>query len=840
MRSVQPPPRTIGPYEILDCLGAGGMGEVFKARDSRLDRVVALKTSKDQFTDRVENEARATAALNHPHIAALYDIGPNYLVMEYVEGQPLRGPLPLPQALRYGKQILEALEAAHRKGIVHRDLKPANILVAKGGVKLLDFGLAQMKKLLPGGDSAATMTITVAGTIAGTLQYMAPEQLQGKTVDARSDIFAFGLVLYEMLTGKTAFEADDSAALIAAIMTSHPRPLTDWLPEVPPALKRVIETCIAKDPDERWQSAGDVGRALDLIDSAPAAPTPPRKTNFRWWYVTVPALVLIAIVIGSVVRTTGNNALESWKFRPLTYSGRAHSPALSPDGRQLAFLWTENDANGFDLYVQLVSGGNTLRLKDTQPRGRPAWSPDGGQIAFQRADGLYVIPALGGTARRIAALGNLINTANVTWSPNGSFFIIDGRGAGLMTIAGEGGEPRALTKPENASDGSPAIAPDGSAVAFVRSTSTFNASLMTMPLSKEGAPAGQARPITRAGSSIRALSWTNDGKEILFENAPGGGNAAIWRISRKGGEPIRVNVPSMLAGEPTTALQTGRLVFVSGYYETKILKLPVRDGKAGSPQPIVEALGDHRDLSVSPDGLHVAFVSTRTGSKEIWIANADGSNQTQLTFIDGASVGSPRWSPDATRIAFDGYASGSSDIYVVPIQGGKPVRLTNDPGNEIRPSWSYNGKWIYFGWDRGGTQQIWKMPAAGGDPVQVTRTGGLEAFETPDGQWLYVVDPPRLYRIRPDGSDESLVRSGVFPGLFNVGGRDVYVFDVAAGQLLRAPLGVTAFQPVFLFNDADRPTCLGPCVGLPNDESYVIYRRVTRSMTSLTLIENFR
>jgi eukaryotic-like serine/threonine-protein kinase len=816
------------------------MGEVFRARDSRLDRIVAIKTSKDQFTDRVENEARAIAALNHPHIAALYDVGPSYLVMEYVEGAPLRGPLPFPQALRYAKQILEALEAAHRRGIVHRDLKPANILVAKSGVKLLDFGLAQMKKPLVGSDNAATMTIESAGTIAGTLQYMAPEQLQGKPADARSDIFAFGLVFYEMLTGKPAFEAENSATLIAAVMTSDPRPMKERLPDLPPALERIVQTCLAKDPDDRWQSAGDIRRALDLIDAAATVPAPTAKTGLRWWHAALAAFVLGAIGIGIFLRTPGTNVAESWNFRPLTYSGRAYSPALSPDGKQVAYIWAQDDANAADLYVQLVRGGNPLHLKDTQPRGRPAWSPDGSQIAFQRLDGLYVISALGGTPRRITATGNLTNTANVAWAPNGSFFIIDGRGPGLMTVAAEGGEARALTKPENAGDGSPAIAPDGSAVAFARHTSTFNGSLLVLPLTKEGTPAGEPRPITQAASVIRSISWTNDGKEILFENAQGGGNAAIWRVSRNGGKPSRVNVPSLLAGDPTTALQTGRMVFVSGYHEAKLFKLPLRDDKTVTPQPIVETLGDQRDLSVSPDGSHVAFVSTRTGSKEIWIANADGSDQTQLTFVDGASVGSPRWSPDATRIAFDGYASGSSDIYVVAIQGGKPQRLTTDPGNETRPSWSYDGKWIYFGWDRAGKQQIWKMPAAGGDPVQVTRTGGQEAFESPDGQWLYVVDLPRLYRIRPDGTDESPVRTDVFPSFFNVGRRDVFVYDFRTGELLRAPLGATAFQPVYRFSDADRPVCLGPCIGVPNDESYMIYRRVTRSMTSLTLIDNFR
>jgi Tol biopolymer transport system component len=245
---------------------------------------------------------------------------------------------------------------------------------------------------------------------------------------------------------------------------------------------------------------------------------------------------------------------------------------------------------------------------------------------------------------------------------------------------------------------------------------------------------------------------------------------------------------------------------------------------------------DHRDLSVSADGSRVVFVSTRTGSKEIWIANADGTNQTQVTFLSGASVGSPHWSPDGTRIAFDGNAHGSSDIYVVPVEGGKPVRLTTDPANETRPSWSSDGKWIYFAWNRA-TQQIWKMPAAGGEPVQVSRSGGgQEALETPDGHWVYFCNPPNLYRIRPDGSEESLVLSNVYPSLFNVGSRHVYVFDSGFGHLLRAPFGGTDFEPVFTFDDSDRPTCLG----LPNDERYVIYRRVTRSMTSLTLIENFR
>ena len=265
----------LGPYEILAPIGAGGMGEVYKARDTRLDRSVAIKVSKEQFSERFEREARAVAALNHSNICTLHDVGPNYLVMEYIEGAPLKGPLPIERALKYAAQICDALEAAHRKGITHRDLKPGNILITKSGVKLLDFGLAEMRGPAATGEQTATMSMAAPGTIEGTLQYMSPEQLQGKIADTRSDIFAFGLVLYEMLTGKTAFSADNPANLIAAILTTDPRPVSEHRPDVPRVLDRIVETCIAKEPDERWQSAGDIKRALELIDLAPAAAAAP-------------------------------------------------------------------------------------------------------------------------------------------------------------------------------------------------------------------------------------------------------------------------------------------------------------------------------------------------------------------------------------------------------------------------------------------------------------------------------------------------------------------------------------------------------------------------------------
>src|SRR6266700_3165881 len=246
----------LGPYQIVAPIGAGGMGEVYKARDTRLDRVVAVKVSREQFSERFEREARAVAALNHPHICQLYDVGPNYLVMEFVEGTPLAGPLPLEKAVEYAGQILEALDAAHRKGITHRDLKPANILVTKQGIKLLDFGLARQSAPLKETDATLTAALTAKGQILGTLQYMSPEQLHGHEADPRSDLFSFGCVLYEMLTGRRAFEGHTAASVIGAILEREPAPLA----EAPP-LERVVKKCLAKDPDQRFQNARDLKNA---------------------------------------------------------------------------------------------------------------------------------------------------------------------------------------------------------------------------------------------------------------------------------------------------------------------------------------------------------------------------------------------------------------------------------------------------------------------------------------------------------------------------------------------------------------------------------------------------
>jgi serine/threonine protein kinase len=262
----------LGPYEILAPIDAGGMGEVYKARDTRLDRIVAVKVSKTEFSERFEREARAIATLNHSHICQLYDVGPNYLVMEYIEGAPLKGPLPLDQTLKYAAQICDALDAAHKKNIIHRDLKPANILVTKTGIKLLDFGLAKTGPAVKAGEGTMTMALTGKGEMLGTSQYMSPEQINGQDAGPQSDIFSFGLVLYEMLTGKRAFDGATPASVIAAILE---RPTPSVGDVAPPALDRVLKRCLEKDPENRWQSARDLKAELEWMAQSAPAQAPP-------------------------------------------------------------------------------------------------------------------------------------------------------------------------------------------------------------------------------------------------------------------------------------------------------------------------------------------------------------------------------------------------------------------------------------------------------------------------------------------------------------------------------------------------------------------------------------
>jgi serine/threonine protein kinase len=360
----------LGPYTIIELIGAGGMGAVWKARDTRLNRLVAIKTSDKRFSERFEREAQAIAALNHPHICSLYDVGPDYLVMEYVEGEALRAPVPFDRALAVASQILDALDAAHRKGVIHRDLKPDNILLSRNGVKVLDVGLARITQDQTGADDGQTametLALTAEGTILGTLPYMSPEQIEAQEVDARSDIFSFGVVLYELITGRQPFTGRSQASLIASILKTTPQPLHELQPLTPPGIAGVVQTCFEKDREKRWQSAREVKHALKWI---PVETPPARKAaKLHLWRGLAALMALIALgMAGWIVWPKAPGPISRFEALLPENVTPTDSVSISPDGRKLVL--TAEGQNG--LWIRSFDAVEWRPLPGTEGASSP-------------------------------------------------------------------------------------------------------------------------------------------------------------------------------------------------------------------------------------------------------------------------------------------------------------------------------------------------------------------------------------------------------------------------------------------------------------------------------------
>ena len=486
-RAVSLAPGTrLGPYEIIGLLGAGGMGEVYRARDTRLDRMVAVKVlatafaSDQQLRERFEREARSIAALNHPHICTLHDIGHEgdlaFLVMEILDGETLaarlaRGALPLEQALRHAIEIAGALDKAHRAGIVHRDLKPGNIMLTKAGAKLLDFGLAKREMPAVAGSGLSVFpttppNLTTQGTILGTFQYMAPEQLEGREADARTDIFAFGTVLYEMVTGKKAFEGKSQVGLIGAILERDPAPVSMIQPTSPAALDRVVQRCLAKDPDERWQSAGDLAAQLKWIDEKGASRIPVRVSASRTWIAVAVVMTLVAMGLGVAAiyfaRATGVERVLQFSVLPPDKSifdaaQPGFTPIVSPDGTRLAF--TARDTSGtIQIWVRSLDTLTPRLLQGTDGASYPFWSPDGRSIAFFAEGKLKSVDIGGGPPLTLcdAPLGR-----GGSWNREG-VILFASLGRPLFRVGSGGGESVAVSKPDLARQLLfPSFLPDG-------------------------------------------------------------------------------------------------------------------------------------------------------------------------------------------------------------------------------------------------------------------------------------------------------------------------------------------------------------------------------------------
>ena len=875
-------PLQLGPYQITGVIGAGGMGAVYQARDTRLNRTVAIKVCEASFSARFEREARAVAALNHPHICTLYDVGPNYLVMEYVEGDPLHGPLPVPEVLRLAIQMADALAAAHRKGIVHRDVKPGNVLVTKSGAKLLDFGLAKMEESVTG-EAEQTRTArprTEDGTIVGTTAYMSPEQAEGKAVDSRSDIFSFGAVLYEMLTGRRAFHGDTKLSILSAILKEEPEPAGSVRKEIPHELEKIIARCLRKDPERRFQHMDDLKVALEEVkeesDSGAAAiaAAPPRR---RWiWAAALPVL----LVAGFFAWQTWWPAQPEEPLRAValtTLPGAKSSPSFSPDGNYIAFAWSGPQQDNLDIYVQQIGAGSPLRLT-TDPRNDydPAWSPDGRWIAFLRSESssprtgrygaipqvgtseLRLIPPLGGPERKLADVRTGQNHYFATylgWCPASDCVVVtDSPGQGkpdaLFVVSLETGEKRQLTspKPPVFGDTHPAVSPDGRWLAFEREFAPPSAELDLLPLGKKLAAGGVIRRLPLAVVNRDYATWMPGSKEILFSD-----EGSLWRASITGVHaPVRVPfvgengiMPAVSRPRPG---RLSRLVYVRSIVVQNIWRVETSVPGAPALSPPTAAIASTKGESApqfSPDGRRVAFDSERLGPNEIWLADADGANAVQLTSMaaanGGAYAGSPHWSPDGQLIVFDCLGEGHYEIYVISAAGGKPRRLTFHSANSNVPSFSRDGKWIYFGSNRTGEYQIWKVPVAGGEPIQVTHNIGTVALESPDGAYVYYTQtfgaPSALWRVPVSGGQPVKVVGGVVRWAFAVCDQGIYYIDQPEGESrLEFYNFATGRSSTVAGNLGDVE--LGLTVS--SDGRTILFSHVTSSLNDLMLVENFR
>jgi eukaryotic-like serine/threonine-protein kinase len=858
----------VGRYRIEAKLGEGGMGVVYRSHDIHLDRVVAVKVlPADRVADpdrkrRFIQEAKAASALNHPNIITIHDFaeerGTQFIVMEYVPGKALDQLLPLKglrttETLKYAVQIADALAMAHAAGIVHRDLKPANIMVTDDGqVKVLDFGLAKLTEATEGAEGP-TLTVqdrTEAGAIVGTMSYMSPEQAEGKPVDARSDIFSFGAVLYEMLTGQKAFHGDSRASTLAALLTQEPKPLSQTGSDVPQEFEKLIARCLRKDRERRLQHASDLKVALlDLKEESDsgrlvtARSKRPRQVR-RWWRWAALAAGVVGLATAGwllIPRTRIN--LAPFLVKPITsYPGEAGDPSFSPDGSQVAFSWNGEKQDNFDIYVKLVDSGAPLRLTTNPARDdNPSWSPDGRQIAFLRESGdagadLMLISPLGGVERKLADLRRGVNATwwtSPAWTPDSKFVAVRDDTA-IVLVSVEDGEKRKLTSPPGgwAGDWSPAVSPDGRTLAFERMRNGPTSDIILARVS-DGAT---SRQLTHDNRVILGLAWTPDGNEIVFSSNRAG-EKTLWRIPASGGTPERLPAVGPDVIYPAIARQGFRAAFVRNSSRTSFWRLDL--SPEGLRRPAVRVVTSTRDDNapmISPDGSRIAFDSDRSGAREVWVSDSRGADTVQLTSMGFAR--DPYWSPDGRNIAFEGRPGERSLIFVVSSGGGKPRQLSSEEG--YKPSWSRDGRSIYFFSRGSGTAQTWKVPAAGGKAVQLTKQRGGPGIESTDGRYFYyhIIAVPELWSVPVEGGEEALVtREDVnFMNYWALGVKGLYFGGEADNQPILKLFHFETGRSSQVAKLARSPRRLS----LTSDGRWLLYDQVDRSESDIMLIENFR
>ena len=784
----------LGPYEILARIGAGGMGEVYRARDTRLDRIVAIKVipvhlaDRSELRERFEREARTIAGLNHPHICTLFDVGrqndTDYLVMEYLEGETLaqrlmKGLLPLNLVLQYAIEIADALTRAHRNGVTHRDLKPGNIMLTKSGTKLLDFGLAKLQQEAAPGDvqlsQGPTMSqpLTAQGTIVGTLQYMAPEQLEGKQVDTRTDIFAFGTVVYEMATGKKAFEGKTQASLIAKILETDPPPISSLQPMTPPELDRVVRTCLAKDPDERWQAASDMARELKWIaDSGSQARIGASTPARRWWIAGIAAALMLAALGGAFIVARFRQPAVDERVMQLSINppeGGAFffgtgigGIALSPDGKTVAFIATVGGETA--LWVRPLDGTGPRMLPGTDGAYYPFWSPDSKSVAFfSENNKLQRIELAGGTPSTICDVigGNGGGGGRGgTWTSDGQV-IFGVFGGGLSRAPALGGTASPLTIVD-ASHGEldhrwPQLLPGGRLLFWVRGDKSENTGVYATSLAK---PSERVHLLTTETGALYVpgdhgrnyLVWQREGKLVAQELDLG--------TLKLLGEPRtisdRVAAIAPIGHMIASASANGLLLFSSANTVSQFTwfdRAGKRLGTVGEP-------GGYENFRLSPDGHAVVVARDKPGGTDLWVLGTERGLANRFTSLPGNN-NYPIWSPSSGTIVF---RSIFSMVRKQAAATGDLERLTESTNNQYPSDWSADGRWVLYYEGAPSTEwDLWALPVTpDGKPEAKPRPYLRTQFNEREGRFAPGPNP-RLVAYQSDESGRYEVYIDLFP-----------------------------------------------------------------------------
>ncbi len=860
----------LGPYEILAPLGAGGMGEVYRAKDTRLDRTVAIKILSSHLSNhadlkqRFEREARAISKLSHPHICGLFDVGSQdgieFLVMEFLEGETLahrlsKGPLPTDQVLRFGIQIADALDKAHKQGIVHRDLKPGNIMLTKSGVKLLDFGLA---KLAPAGlsqDFSVLQTeapdLTKEGTILGTIQYMSPEQLEGKEADARSDIFAFGSVLYEMATGKRAFNGNSQASLISAILKDESLPISQVHSVAPPALDRVVKTCLAKDREERWQNTHDLMKELTWIaegGSQAAVTTSARIAERRVlpWMIASLLLTIAAYWIGYFVHNSPQQKLVQLSISPPPENELVDAPVVSPDGSLIAFRTA--DKNGkVHLWVRAINSTSAQQIPDTEGANYAFWSADSRSIGFFANGKLIKVDPSGGHSQ---ALCDVVDERGGAWNQDGVILFSPNPGDGLYRISSAGGIPTRVTSLEPAAEETthrfPYFLPDGKHfIFFVRSqkkeSGIYLASLESqgkslLLRSDRSAVFSSGYLLFQRGNKLLAQAFDTGKLKLSGEAIPLSEN--VWYEPQiMGTRGMAVSDKNLLAyiegsnqsqllwfdrnGKPEGSVVSPDLYSQAPHFSPDGKKFAVQVIDVFTPIWVYESSGQSRSRLTfspswdaaprwSPDGTRIAFGSDRTGPYQLYLRESNGAGNDERLY-ESKNWNLPEdWSPDAQYIIFTEVDPKTKyDLWVLRLRERKAFPFLETDANESSAKFSPDGKWIAYSSDESGQPEVYVQPflAEKGGKWQVSNKGGYTPKWSKDGKELFFLSP-----------DNQIMSTEIRSGARFEAGRPRPLFSIHPFRTPRIAPWYDAFEPT------------------PDGQRFVVHSALTSSPPNMIVV----